>query len=270
MPTEYRYKQISTITADVAAGGSTLTIMALQVHIYINEVLFVQTPRGRMYRTKAVADCPIGTTTLRVTAGAGDEYDLNNIGKIPAGSIILLPDVAVNFYARKAYDNIDRYSYINFSSQAVCARTWTTFSSSGISNHTWNTVTSDEGTTLNNIDTAIQSTGIVMPRQCIVVGLRATTYRVGNKQSAVALFKATPTYNDFDNTLDFTRIAYAEADNSAGPDGNYSQRPIAAIDLSANNTIAAGDVILPAFKGVSNTGGNFRANYTIVLKEIEL
>lgn len=269
MSTEYRYKQISTITADIAAGGSTITALALQVHIYINEVLFIQTPRGRMYRTKAVADCPIGTTTLRIQAGVGDEYDLNNIGKIPAGSIILLPDVAVNLYARKAYDNIDRFSYINFSSQAVCARTWTTFSSSGISNHSWNTVTSDEGTTMNNISTQIQATGIVMPRQCIVVGIRATTYRVGNLQSAVALFKATPKYNDND-TQNFTRIAYAEADNSAGPDSNYSQRPVAAIDLSANNTIAAGDVILPAFKGVSNTGGNFRANYTIVLKEIEL
>jgi len=265
----YRYKQITTITTAVAPGDSSLTVMALQVHIYNNEVLYIQTPNGRYYRTKAIADAPIGTTTLRTQSGGSDEFDINNKTKIPAGSIIVLPDVAVNLYARKAYDNIDRFSYINFSSQAACARTWTTFSSSGISNHSWNTVTSDEGTTMNNISTAIQATGIVIPRQCIVVGIRATTYRVGNLQSAVALFKATPKYNDFD-TQNFTRIAYAEADNSAGPDSNYSQRPVAAIDLSANNTIAAGDVILPAFKGVSNTGGNFRANYTIVLKEIEL
>ena len=160
--------------------------------------------------------------------------------------------------------------FINFSSQAAASQYWTTFSPAGISNHSWNTVTTDNGTTvgtseLTDIITQVQTAGIVIPFDCTLVGFRATTYRVGNHQSAVGLFVGTPTYND-NATQDFTLRAYAAADNSAGPDSNYSQRPVKAEDLTRNFSLSAGDVILPAFNSVTNNGGNFRANYQIVLE----
>ena len=63
-----------------------------------------------------------------------------------------------------------------------------------------------------------------------------------------------------------TLRAYAEADNSAGPDSNYSQRPVKAEDLTRNFSLSAGDIILPAALGVSTAGGNLRVSYTIVLQ----
>jgi hypothetical protein len=102
-----------------------------------------------------------------------------------------------------------------------------------------------------------------------LIGFRATTYRVGNFQSAVGLFCGTPQYND-NATQDFTLRAYGAADNSAGPDSNYSQRPVKAEDLTRSFSLSAGDIILPAFNSVTDDGGNLRIDYTIVLKTYKL
>ena len=187
---------------------------------------------------------------------------------IPAGSVVLLDP-------EKRFDRThSSLQYITFSSQASAAEQWKTFSSAGISNHTWNTSTLDKGTTvgtseLTNISTAIQSVGIVMPFDCILIGIRAIIYRVGNFQTAVGLYCGTPAYND-NATQDFTLRAYAAADNSAGPDSNYSQRPVKAEDLTRSHSLSAGDIILPAFNSVTNNGGNARITYTIVLKTTKI
>ena len=164
--------------------------------------------------------------------------------------------------------------YITFSSQAAADELWKTLSTAGISNHTWNTSLTDKGTTvgtsqLTGVSTAIQSVGIVVPFACELIGFRATIYRVGNFQTAIGLFCGTPAYND-NATQDFTLRAYAAADNSAGPDSNYSQRPVKAEDLTRSHSLAAGDIILPAFNSVTNNGGNARITYTIVLKTTKI
>jgi hypothetical protein len=187
---------------------------------------------------------------------------------IPAGSLVLLDK-------EKKFDRThSSLQYITFSSQAAAEEPWKTFSTAGISNHTWNTTTTDKGTTvgtsqLTGISTAIQSVGIVVPFDCLLIGFRATIYRVGNFQTAVGLFCGTPAYND-NATQDFTLRAYAAADNSAGPDSNYSQRPVKAEDLTRSHSLSAGDIILPAFNSVTNDGGNARISYTIVLKTLKI
>lgn len=187
---------------------------------------------------------------------------------IPAGSFILLD-------REKKFDRThSSLQYITFSSQAAADEPWKTLSTAGISNHTWNTTTTDKGTTvdtsqLTGISTAIQSVGIVVPFDCLLIGFRATIYRVGNFQTAVGLFCGTPAYND-NATQDFTLRAYAAADNSAGPDSNYSQRPVKAEDLTRSHSLSAGDIILPAFNSVTNNGGNARISYTIVLKTLKI
>ncbi len=86
-----------------------------------------------------------------------------------------------------------------------------------------------------------------MPYACTLIGFRATIYRVGNFQTAVGLFCGTPKYND-NATEDFTLRAYAAADNSAGPDSNYSQRPVKAEDLNRSQNLSAGDIIFTSFQ----------------------
>ena len=222
-------------------------------------LLIINKQSGRQYEITLSADlnsarCSFNSTTFDTT--------------FPEGSIII----------HKQATEFDRthstLQYINFSSQAAASQYWITFSSSGISNHTWNTTTTDTGVTVDSsqitsISTAIQSVGIVMPFACTLIGFRATIYRVGNFQTAVGLFCGTPKYND-NATEDFTLRAYAAADNSAGPDSNYSQRPVKAEDLTRSHSLAAGDIILPAFNSVTNNGGNSRISYTIVLKTIKL
>ena len=208
-------------------------------------------------------DADISYNSTRITFASTTVSQL-----IPGGSVVIL-DREIKF--DRIHTSIQ---YITFSSQATSEESWKTFSSAGISNHTWNTTTTDKGTTvgtsqLTGISTAIQSVGIVVPYDCELIGFRATIYRVGNFQTAVGLFCGTPAYNDF-ATQDFTLRAYAAADNSAGPDSNYSQRPVKAEDLTRSHSLSAGDIILPAFNSVTNDGGNTRISYTIVLKTTKL
>jgi hypothetical protein len=216
---------------------------------------------GALKQFTANADVNYGSTRLQFASTTVDQI-------IPAGSVLMMNR------EKKFERTHSSLQHIVFSSQAATQAEWTTVSSSGISNHTWNTVTTDKGfgvgtSQLTNVSTAIQSVGIVVPFDCTLVGIRAIIYRVGNFQTAVGLFCGTPAYND-NETQDFTLRAYAAADNSAGPDSNYSQRPVKAEDLTRSHSLAAGDVIIPAFKSVSDDGGNARITYTIVLKTLEL
>ena len=216
---------------------------------------------GAVKQFTANADVNYGSTRLQFASTAVDQI-------IPAGSVLMMN-------REKRFERThSSLQHIVFSSQAATQEEWKTVSSSGISNHTWNTVTTDKGTTvgtsqLTNISTAIQSVGIVMPFDCTLIGFRAIIRRTGNFQTAVGLFCGTPLYND-DATQDFTLRAYAAADNSAGPDSNYSQRAVKAEDLTRSHSLSAGDVIIPAFNSVTNDGGNARITYTIVLKTLKL
>ena len=261
----FNYKVIAKTSRAYGVGDSELTVDALEIPLEEGDIIQVASRNNTIYRTEVTSNVAVGATTIPINIKTNEALGIQNKTPIPNRSIVLMEDLELLKYIKRRDD-----IYINFSSQAGASQYWTTFSSSGISNHSWNTVTTDNGTTvgtsqITNISTQIQATGIVIPFDCILVGFRATTYRVGNHQSAIGLFVGTPAYND-NATADFTLRAYGAADNSAGPDSNYSQRPIKAEDLTRSFSLSAGDVILPAFNSVTNNGGNFRANYQIVLR----
>jgi len=262
---QYLNNKVLATVSDASDGGATtfLQIFPLTQTMALSGdvVKLIHKGTGREYDLTLSADLDNSVARCNFSSLT---FDTN----IPQGSIIIASK-------DKGFDRThSSLQYITFSSQASAAEQWKTFSSAGISNHTWNTSTADKGTTvdtsqLTNISTAIQSVGIVVPFACTLVGIRATIYRVGNFQTAVGLYCGTPAYND-NATQDFTLRAYAAADNSAGPDSNYSQRPVKAEDLTRSHSLAAGDIILPAFNSVTNNGGNARISYTIVLKTTKL
>ena len=262
---QYLNNKVLATVSDAADGGATtfLQIFPLRQTMALSGdvVKLIHKGTGREYEMQLSADLDDSVARCNFSSVT---FDTN----IPQGSVIIASK-------DKGFDRThSSLQYITFSSQASAAEQWKTFSSAGISNHTWNTSTTDTGTTvgtsqITGISTAIQSVGIVVPFACTLVGIRATIYRVGNFQTAVGLFCGTPAYND-NATQDFTLRAYAAADNSAGPDSNYSQRPVKAEDLSRSHSLSAGDIILPAFNSVTNNGGNARISYTIVLKTTKI
>ncbi len=262
---QYLNNKVLATVSDAADGGATtfLQIFPLRQTMALSGdvVKLIHKGTGREYEMQLSADLDDSVARCNFSSVT---FDTN----IPQGSVIIASK-------DKGFDRThSSLQYITFSSQAATAEQWKTFSSAGISNHTWNTSTTDTGTTvgtsqITGISTAIQSVGIVVPFACTLVGIRATIYRVGNFQTAVGLFCGTPAYND-NATQDFTLRAYAAADNSAGPDSNYSQRPVKAEDLSRSHSLSAGDIILPAFNSVTNNGGNARISYTIVLKTTKI
>ena len=207
--------EASKLTVPIAEGNAsgTLRCDAMPFDMKSGESLIIRDKFNSTILIELDADIEAGATTITYDTRPGGTI-LEIPSEIPVGSSLLLMGSEISKQGRRKSQ-----MFINFSSQAGASQYWTTFSSSGISNHSWNTITSDNGTTvgtsqITNISTAIQSTGIVIPFDCTLLGFRATTYRVGNHQSAVGLFVGTPTYNDF-ATKDFTLRAYAAADNSA-------------------------------------------------------
>lgn len=255
-------KVLATVTeTTLTATNTSLTIGQLTQKMALSGdvVGLVHKGTGRIYSLTLTSDLDNTSTRCNFNSITFDTV-------IPEGSLIIQPK-HVSF--ARTHTSLQ---YISFSSQVAATQNWKTFSSSGISNHTWNTETSDTGTTIGSsqitgISTAIQSVGIVIPFECTLIGFKAIIYRVGNFQTAVGLFCGTPQYND-NATQNFTLRAYAAADNSAGPDSNYSQRPVGAEDLTRSFGLSKGDIILPAFNSVTNDGGNTRITYTIVLKTI--
>ena len=258
--------EASKLTAPIAEGNATgsLSCEAMPFDMKAGESLIIRTKYNSTILIELDADVTAGSTTISYESRPGGTI-LVIPSEIPVGSSLLLMGSDITKQGRRKSQ-----MYINFSSQFSARLDWVTFGSSGISNHSWNTHTGDTGkivgtSILDNVSTAIQSVGIVVPFDCTLIGVRATTYRVGNYQSAVGLFVGTPAYND-NATIDMTLRAYAEADNSAGPDSNYSQRPVKAEDLTRNFSLSAGDIILPAALGTTHSGGNLRVSYTIVLQ----
>jgi len=165
------------------------------------------------------------------------------------------------------------YQYISFTGSATVPADgdWMTVSANGISNHTWNTDLGSGGTTVDTstvtIPTGAICQGIVVPYDCTLVGYASLIRSVGNYQSKVGLAVGVPTYNDF-ATFDCTLRAYNAADISAGPDSNYSQRPVRADSLSVNHSMSAGHVIFPLIGSVASNSRTVQWNCTLVLKTL--
>jgi hypothetical protein len=100
-----------------------------------------------------------------------------------------------------------------------------------------------------------------------LVGFTGITNRASNHQSAVGLLLGEPTWNDY-ATFDCTLRAYHAADISAGPDTNYSSRPVKSEDLSRSQAIAAGEVIYPVVKSIDSSASVCKISITIVIKTL--
>ena len=263
---QYLNNKVLATVSDASDGGATttLSIFALnQKMAFSGDVVkLIHKGTGREYNLTLTAD--LDNSVARCTFSSVT-FDTN----IPQGSVIIQSkDVAF----QREHTSLQ---YICFSSQAAASEDWKIFATSGVSNHSWNYQTTDNGTTVDtseitSIPQAQQGVGIVVPYDCILIGFRCTTHRMSNNQSAVGLFCGTPDYNAATNsqTKDFTLRAYAAADISAGPGSNYSQRVVKAEDLTRSHQLAAGDIILPAFKSMTSNSANLRVSYTIVLKTI--
>jgi len=165
------------------------------------------------------------------------------------------------------------YQYIHFLGNATVPADgdWMTCSGNGISNHTWNTNLGSGGTTVGSstvtIPTGAIGAGIRIPYTGVLVGFTGITNRASNHQSAVGLVLGVPTWNDF-ATFDCTLRAYHAADISAGPDTNYSSRPVKSEDLSRSQAITAGDVIYPVVKDLGSNASVCKVSMTIVIKTL--
>jgi len=165
------------------------------------------------------------------------------------------------------------YQYISFTGNATVPSDgdWMTLSANGISNHSWNINLGSGGTTVDTSTVTIPTgnicQGIIVPYDCVLVGYSSLIRSVGNHQSKVGLAVGVPTYNDF-ATFDCTLRAYNAADISAGPDTNYSQRPVRADNLSVNYSMSAGHVIFPLIGSVASNSRTVQWNCTLVLKTL--
>ena len=165
------------------------------------------------------------------------------------------------------------YQYISFTGNATVPSDgdWMTLTANGISNHTWTTNLGGGDTTVGSstvtIPTSILQQGIIVPYDCTLVGYASLIRSVGNHQSKVGLAVGVPTYNDF-ATFDCTLRAYNAADISAGPDTNYSQRPVRADYLNADHSMSAGHVIYPLIGSVASNSRVVQWNCTLVLKTL--
>ena len=165
------------------------------------------------------------------------------------------------------------YQYISFTGNATVPSDgdWITLSANGISNHSWNINLGSGGTTVDTSTVTIPTgnicQGIIVPYDCVLVGYSSLIRSVGNHQSKVGLAVGVPTYNDF-ATFDCTLRAYNAADISAGPDTNYSQRPVRADNLSVNYSMSAGHVIFPLIGSIASNSRTVQWNCTLVLKTL--
>ena len=165
------------------------------------------------------------------------------------------------------------YQYINFLGNATVPADgdWMTVSGNGISNHTWNTNLGSGGVTVGSstvtIPLAAIGAGIRIPYAAVLVGFTGIFLRASNHQPAFGLFLGEPTWNDY-ATFDCTLRAYDVADYSAGPDSNYSSRPIKCEDLTRSQAITAGQVIYPAIKDLGSSASVCKVSVTIVLKTL--
>ena len=213
--------------------------------------------------------------SLEITAGRGISIDGNTITGIDDSGEFTNDDAHIMTSAA-VEDKIQThssYQYISFTGNATVPSDgdWMTISANGISNHTWNVNLGSGGTSVGSSTVTIPTgnicQGIIVPYDCVLVGYSSIIRSVGNHQSKVGLAVGVPTYNDF-ATFDCTLRAYNAADISAGPDSNYSQRPVRADYLIANHSMSAGHVIFPLIGSVASNSRTVQWNCTLVLKTL--
>ena len=225
-----------------------------------------------------VASAALGGNTVQLTI-SGEDASTSNKGIVElatTGEADTGTDTARAVTPAGLKSHVDArfsYQYISFTGSATVPSDgdWMTLSANGISNHTWNTDLGSGGTTVGSstvtIPTGAICQGIIVPYDCTLVGYTSLIRSVGNHQSKVGLAVGVPTYNDF-ATFDCTLRAYNAADISAGPDSNYSQRPVRADYLSANHSMSAGHVIFPLIGSVASNSRTVQWNCTLVLKTL--
>ena len=221
-------------------------------------------------------DTTVSGTTIRI---AGEDASATNKGVVELATTTEADtgtdtDRAITAAGLKSHvDKRYHYQYITLLGNATVPADgdWMTFSGNGISNHTWTTNLGSGGTTVGSstatIPTGAIGAGIRIPYAAVLVGFYGITNRASNHQSAVGLLLGEPTWNDF-ATFDCTLRAYHAADISAGPDSNYSSRPVKSEDLSRSQAITAGQVIYPCVKDLGSNASVCKISMTIVLKTL--
>jgi len=224
--------------------------------------------------TNLTGGATTGSATINLanaSASAKGAVELATTAEADSGT-----DTARAITAAGLKSHVDaRFSYqnISFTGQSTVPSDgdWMTVSNNGISNHTWNTNLGSGGTSVGSTTVTIPTgqicQGIIVPYDCVLVGFASLIRSVGNHQSKVGLAVGVPTYNDF-ATFDCTLRAYNAADISAGPDSNYSQRPVRADFLTANYAMSAGHVIFPLIGSVASNSRSVQWNCTLVLKTL--
>lgn len=253
----------------VSGGGTTdLTSDVTGVLPIANGGTNANTAAGA--RTSLGVDAAGTDNSTNVTLAGSYDYITLSGQEITRNQIDLTADVTGALpKANLATQN--SYQYISFTGNATVPSDgdWMTVSANGISNHTWNTNLGSGGTTVGSstvtIPTGAICQGIVVPYDCTLIGYASLIRSVGNHQSKVGLAVGVPTYNDF-ATFNCTLRAYNAADISAGPDTNYSQRPVRADYLTANTSLSAGNVIFPLIGSVASNSRTVQWNCTLVLK----
>ena len=256
-------------TTDIVSGDATVQFLTGEgIDVAINALS--GTVKQVTYSAEDASATNKGVVELATTAEADTGTDTAR-AVTPAG---LKSHVDARF----------SYQYISFTGNATVPSDgdWITLSANGISNHSWNIDLGSGGTTIDTSvawDDASNSSstvtiptnnicqGIVVPYNCVLVGYSSLIRSVGNHQSKVGLAVGVPTYNDF-ATYDATLVAFNAADISAGPDSNYSQRPVRADYLTANAALPAGYVIHPLIGSVASNSRTVQWNCTLVLKTL--
>ena len=221
-------------------------------------------------------DTTVSGTTIRITGEDASDSNKGVVELATTGEADTGTDTARAITAAGLKSHVDaryHYQYINFLGNATVPADgdWMTCSGNGISNHTWNTNLGSGGTTVGSstvtIPTGAIGAGIRIPYAGVLVGFYGITNRASNHQSAVGLVLGEPTWNDF-ATFDCTLRAYHAADISAGPDTNYSSRPVKSEDLTRTQAISAGQVIYPVVKDLGSSASVLKVSMTIVIKTL--
>ena len=156
--------EASKLTSPIAEGNATgsLSCEAMPFDMKAGESLIIRNKFNATILIELDADVTSGATTISYEPRPGGTI-LQIPSEIPVGSSLLLIGSEISKQGRRKSQ-----MYINFSSQFAARLDWVTFSTSGISNHSWNTHTGDTGkivgtSILDDVSTAIQSVGIVVP-----------------------------------------------------------------------------------------------------------
>ena len=269
----------SEVASDIGAGDANQTVTINVSDASPSGFSSIAYNTGNVSLTLAAGEGVDITQSSTTVTFAGEDASESNKGVVElatTGEADTGTDTARAITPAGLKSHVDArfsYQYISFTGNATVPSDgdWMTLTANGISNHTWTTNLGSGNTTVGSstvtIPTSILQQGIIVPYDCVLVGYASLIRSVGNHQSKVGLAVGVPTYNDF-ATFDCTLRAYNAADISAGPDSNYSQRPVRADYLTANHSMSAGHVIYPLIGSIASNSRVVQWNCTLVLKTL--